>query len=387
MDSLIKAAYSVLYESEETHIDVDGQMRPRRNKDGDLIHPTEEGTRNFYRWFGDSINTQSIYTPKGHVHGFPQVFYHETETENVKPILKSGFDTNLNKNRLTDEQMPDGVFLKSTPNPIGVSRKETSQIPVYSRAKNPAWFFDRDHLEKHMMNVPEYAQKRNEYSEINRRHDRNWNEVYNSKGMDHNTQISKMREITDAWGKEIDQKSSEMRSVVTNHLKSLGHDSIFVNNDRGSRGRETNTHVVFDSGDIKHAKENSGEFGKSNSITESQEIGDDIYPIQETPSKKRFRENAELNSLVLVDANKLKDKFEEEHNESLSWNQSRLNALRDVVGNGSSIDSYPEVSLDHTGKISIGDGRHRISHAAELGKKIYIATRKEFSEAIKSKVN
>jgi len=35
-------------------IEVDGVQRPTRNSAGQPIHPTEEGIRNFWRWFGDS---------------------------------------------------------------------------------------------------------------------------------------------------------------------------------------------------------------------------------------------------------------------------------------------------------------------------------------------
>src|SRR5690606_14279544 len=34
-----------------TEIEVDGVSRPTRNSEGRLIHPTEEGIRNFWRWF------------------------------------------------------------------------------------------------------------------------------------------------------------------------------------------------------------------------------------------------------------------------------------------------------------------------------------------------
>jgi hypothetical protein len=52
-------------------IEVDGVSRPRFNSNGDPIHSTEEGIRNFWKWFGDSklIDTQ----------GRPRVFYHGTD--------------------------------------------------------------------------------------------------------------------------------------------------------------------------------------------------------------------------------------------------------------------------------------------------------------------
>jgi hypothetical protein len=37
-----------------TEIEVDGKTRPALNSNGQPIHPTQEGVRNFWRWFGDS---------------------------------------------------------------------------------------------------------------------------------------------------------------------------------------------------------------------------------------------------------------------------------------------------------------------------------------------
>lgn len=56
-----------------TEIDVDGEMRPALNSAGRPIHPTIEGVRNFWRWFGDSqvVDAQ----------GRPLVLYHASARE------------------------------------------------------------------------------------------------------------------------------------------------------------------------------------------------------------------------------------------------------------------------------------------------------------------
>lgn len=53
-------------------IDVDGVQRPTTNGNGQPIHPTEEGVRNFWRWFGDSPNVDDD--------GSPIIFYHGGES-------------------------------------------------------------------------------------------------------------------------------------------------------------------------------------------------------------------------------------------------------------------------------------------------------------------
>lgn len=54
-------------------INVDGKERPTTNNEGRQIHPTEEGVRNFWSWFGDSKVVDA--------EGRPIVVYHGTEEE------------------------------------------------------------------------------------------------------------------------------------------------------------------------------------------------------------------------------------------------------------------------------------------------------------------
>jgi len=67
--ALIDTARKVLLES-TTHIDVDGELKHRYNSEGALIHPTDEGIKNFHRWFGDSDSVDE--------HGRPLVVHHST---------------------------------------------------------------------------------------------------------------------------------------------------------------------------------------------------------------------------------------------------------------------------------------------------------------------
>lgn len=57
-------------------LDVDGVARPTRNSNGKPIHPTEEGVRNFWRWFGDSKVVDA--------EGRPRVVHHGSDAEFVE---------------------------------------------------------------------------------------------------------------------------------------------------------------------------------------------------------------------------------------------------------------------------------------------------------------
>jgi len=66
----MKTFKQFITEQEHPMIDVDGVMKHRNNSEGRPIHPTNEGIRNFHRWFGDSKAVDQ--------HGRPQVTYHGT---------------------------------------------------------------------------------------------------------------------------------------------------------------------------------------------------------------------------------------------------------------------------------------------------------------------
>jgi len=61
-------------------IEVDGILRLMLNINGQLIHSTEEGTRNFWRWFGDSKVASKC--------GTPLLVYHGTEQRNLNEFKK-----------------------------------------------------------------------------------------------------------------------------------------------------------------------------------------------------------------------------------------------------------------------------------------------------------
>src|SRR5690606_25368023 len=107
-------------------IEVDGVERPTRNSEGRLIHPTEEGIRNFWRWFGDSevVDEQ----------GRPLVVYHGT-TADFDTFMRSklGSATGARSTELgfyfTDNPFVANVF----------ARKQDggNVMPAYLSLKNP----------------------------------------------------------------------------------------------------------------------------------------------------------------------------------------------------------------------------------------------------------
>lgn len=57
-------------------IEVDGKMKHRHNSMGQPIHHTEDGIKNFHRWFGDSKTVDK--------HGRPNVYYRMTDSDRTE---------------------------------------------------------------------------------------------------------------------------------------------------------------------------------------------------------------------------------------------------------------------------------------------------------------
>ncbi len=107
-------------------IEVDGVQRPTRNSNGQVIHPTEEGVRNFWRWFGDSKVVDAS--------GKPLVVYHGTADDfNEFKMRKRGSNTGAK-----DAKM--GFWFSSDAEHAGnfnAARTGNHTLDVYLALQNP----------------------------------------------------------------------------------------------------------------------------------------------------------------------------------------------------------------------------------------------------------
>ncbi len=119
----------ILESVEHPMIEVDGVMRHRHNSLGQPIHPTDEGIKNFHRWFGNSENVDE--------HGRPKVYYHGSNYTN--PTTGESFSAH--RNTLWVSETPDLA------NQYAEARQDrganSSVMPVYVRSRK---LFDADKL-------------------------------------------------------------------------------------------------------------------------------------------------------------------------------------------------------------------------------------------------
>lgn len=122
-------------------ITIDGVARPTTNSKGQPIHPTEEGLRNFWRWFGDSKAVDD--------QGRPLVMYHGTSASEDGDAFTS-FDTYGSNYGLmgaggyftADPVVASSYTTKgkgATPSVYPVYLRVTAPIDMDAKADAPAW--------------------------------------------------------------------------------------------------------------------------------------------------------------------------------------------------------------------------------------------------------
>ena len=117
-----RTVYSRMAGSVTDTINVDGTERPTTNSKGQPIAQTEEGLRNFWRWFGDSKVVDSD--------GKPLVVYHGTT--NVAEIERAGFTRGWT--HLTDSRVVADSYQEW-------KRGDTpGTFSLYVKAENPAHY-------------------------------------------------------------------------------------------------------------------------------------------------------------------------------------------------------------------------------------------------------
>lgn len=120
-----------------TEIEVDGVMRPALNSEGRPIHWSEEGVRNFWRWFGDSKNVDAD--------GRPLVVYHSTNAISAED--KAGFS--VFDTKISELGSHFGTIDQA--NSFGNSNRRRL-MPAYLSIKNPLRL--RDYGSFSRMEVP-----------------------------------------------------------------------------------------------------------------------------------------------------------------------------------------------------------------------------------------
>lgn len=140
-------------------INVDGKERPTTNSEGRPIHPTEEGVRNFWKWFGDSKAVDSD--------GNPIVFYTGTSKDkdfDKFNVPKNGVWFSTNKEVASQYAAEnDSRNIKYEPTTRKFTEVNTAGrvIPVYLKIDNPTTLSEKDEEEiRHVSNYKKWQSQK-----------------------------------------------------------------------------------------------------------------------------------------------------------------------------------------------------------------------------------
>ena len=283
---------------EHPMIDVDGVQKHRHNSLGQPIHHTDEGIKNFHRWFGDSKAVDE--------HGRPKVFYHGTGAD------VSEFNPYMNP---TAKQLYGaGIYVTDDPH-IASSYSETAErshikshqpnvLPIYVKSHNS---LDIDaplnesirHLQKQKgvkapssaavkRSIDEYAHEgimpdldklgRAYENDTGRYVDFSKHKAYARNGVIDaiHTKIASGEFKT---GKDLYNIHSKayyaglnetgVHNAVPQRLSDLGFDGIKHVGGKNVGWQDHNVAIAFKANQIKSAIGNSGAFGHPTKITES----------------------------------------------------------------------------------------------------------------------
>ena len=214
---------------------------------------------------GDMETAQRMVDEAAEKSGYIRTLFHQTNKKNVAKIYSQGFRTDLPQARLSDPQMPDGIFLKPDQSNIkvgGYTADEISQIRVFVKLENPLYFENRYDLVKFISSKnPNFSETQAEFTRSDKEtvaeadrlekiaesfpqgpeQESAWDRYFNE------TDI-----LFSEGKKSLEEIASRARAIATAVVRSSA-DGIVVENDMGSFGRKTKTYVVLDPNQIKSA--------------------------------------------------------------------------------------------------------------------------------------
>lgn len=244
--------------SKET-IDVDGKTRPTKNSDNKPIYPTEEGIKNFWKWFSGSKITDDK--------GLPKVHYHTTSAHADFTEFR-GSEVGTGAMFFSDN--------KDFVNELGGTRERTRIIPAYIKSDKPFDYRNESDRNEILAEIKkELVEERTRRSKTIGKEQAQ--KIYEQKLKSEKESLENISRGKVNWA-EIEQPRFQRL------LKQAGFDGFYVSEDGVANL------AVYDPNQIKSATGNTGEFSKQESnVLFSRDVNE-----PEKTSKTTFDRFAEL---------------------------------------------------------------------------------------------
>lgn len=195
-----------------------------------------------------------------------KILYHQTKVESLEDFNESNRQAGL-----SDTSTPKGIFLKDTDEDIGLAGK--NQLKMEATMEKPLNVKDRKELKEivsknneRYKNIIENEGKTDDYysklnDDIEAKIDKLYEKEYNATGEEKQrlkTQIDNLMlqqdDVLDQWTNSGKNIAKVAQSEMTRTLKSLGYDSVILEEDVGSFGRKVKSYIVFDVKQLKQIK-------------------------------------------------------------------------------------------------------------------------------------
>lgn len=388
--SLIEAVTNVI----NTHIDVDGEMKHRHNSEGKPIHHTDDGIKNFHRWFGDSKAVDD--------QGRPLVLYHGTHVDihNFNTSGGTGKTSGSGSFFTTNKHVANTYTGKfgdqNTPNVLPVYVKSENPVVVEGEGKN----WNRLHA-KTKIHLPQQKVKDP---------DEHLMAELESREPDHNATITlkkKSTTLNKVFSGEF-QYDDDFAATddISRWAKNKGYNGVVFKSvrDQGPIGKHANEksqtpsdiYVAFHPHHVKSAIGNNGDFSDKEAIHESTDPlkfhidnpGGEWLQHKQESAKEWMRKhgdsdtslgkgfsgsvtgyyNKPLNLPVSYISNLPGATGEEKYRGSPD-NQKMKN-LESDIGSPDKFDSKNHpifVAVNHMGHAYVMEGNHRLEYARKNG--------------------
>lgn len=194
-----------------------------------------------------------------------QVVYHQTENNfTVFKTKHKGAGTG-------DSETPFGIFLKPTPEDIGLKGKK--QMKLFANIENPLLAKNREDLKRQLKDNKKYTEILKtikntdaEYSEKFNKAGEEFKEYVIKYGKEHPEHtrseiyndpnfkkiMNKEESVVKEWGEKIDKLSIKAKEELTNYLKENNYDGIILQEDKGSWGRKTTAIIALSPNQVKN---------------------------------------------------------------------------------------------------------------------------------------
>ena len=175
------------------------------------------------------------------------IYYHETERENVSSILSNGFHLSSPVARLRETHFPDGVFMKRHREKLDIAHDPVN-IPVFLKESPHTSFADRNALLQATHKLTAYQGAINAIEAVNSVYDAQCDTLLKLDNTEENR--AKYDEILARWKDELHPLAARARAALKTHFLSEQKSILHILHDEGSHGRSVETFLALNPKDV-----------------------------------------------------------------------------------------------------------------------------------------